>query len=155
MQTEYLFLYGVYGFCFILLAYVPRHRWREASIAFLFQQFVTWFLGLLVVELRLIEYPVRELAHVTRSSFVFEFLALPIVSIFFCLYFPGNRGAWAKFLYTSFFSTILTIPEIMIEKYTDLIHYHKWEWYTTWLSIAATLYLAEIFYCWYFRLGKE
>lgn len=155
MQIDHLILYIVYGICFILLAYVPRQKWREASIAFLFQQFVTWFLGLLVVELRLIDYPIRELAHVTRSSFVFEFLAFPIVGIFFCLYFPVSRGGWAKFLYTSLFSTTLTIPEVLLEKYTDLIHYHKWEWYITWLSLSATLYLAWIFYCWYFQLAKK
>lgn len=152
MPTDYLILHIVYAISFILLAYIPRDRFREASIAFLFHQFITWFLGLLVVELRLLEYPVREFSDTLRTSFVYEFLAFPMIGVFYCLYFPINKSGWAKFLYTSAFATGLTIPEIFINKYTNLVEYHHWGWYVTWGSISTTLYLLGIFYRWYFRL---
>lgn len=152
MQIEPLILYISYSICFILLAYIPKDKWREASITFVFHQFTTWFLGLLVVELRLIEYPVRVLADVTRSSFLFEFLAFPVVGIFYCIYFPVGGAVWKKFLYTCVFVTALTIPEITLEKYTDVIHYIKWEWYITWISVFTTLYLLGLFHRWFFRI---
>ncbi|MFC6604827.1 CBO0543 family protein [Ectobacillus funiculus] len=56
-------------------------------------------------------------------------------------------------LYISLFSTGLTVPEIFIEKYTNLITYVNWKWYYTWLSVYATLFLAWIFYKWFFKLN--
>ncbi|WP_425541874.1 CBO0543 family protein [Bacillus carboniphilus] len=136
------------------LAYIPKSKWREASLAFSFQQCITWFLGLLVVELNLIEYPVRELAKVNRTSFLFEFIQYPIVSSFYCIYYPLNRTLRVRILYTSTFCTALVIPEILFEKYTDLISYVHWEWYVSWLSIYISLTILWYFYKWYFRLEE-
>jgi hypothetical protein len=152
MKNDYLILYVIYACTFISFAFIPKNKIRQASIAFLFQQFVTWFLGLLVVELHLIEYPVRELSGVIKSSFVYEFLVYPTISAFYCIYYPLTSTRWKKFIYTSTFVTSITIPEIFFEKYTDLIHYIHWEWYVTWVSLYATLVLVWIFYKWYFKL---
>ncbi|WP_420490870.1 CBO0543 family protein [Neobacillus drentensis] len=53
------------------------------------------------------------------------------------------------------FSTGLTIPEVIIEKYTNLISYINWKWYYTWASVYATLFLAWKFYKWYFKLNNH
>lgn len=113
MKIEQTILYALYACTFISLAFRPKDKLKHASIIFLYQQFVTWFLGLLVVELYLIEYPVRELANINETSFLFEFLAFPIISIFFCLYYPQKSNAWRKFLYTSAFCTEITIAEVI------------------------------------------
>ncbi|WP_442919983.1 CBO0543 family protein [Metabacillus sp. B2-18] len=154
MKIEHTILYVIYACAFISFAFIPKNKWRQASIIFLFQQFITWFLGLLVVELHLIEYPIRELSSVSKSSFLFEFLIFPIISIFFCLYYPDTRSLWIKFLYSSAYCTGITIPETIFERYTQLINYLKWDWYFTWLSIYATLLLSWYFYKWYFKLNK-
>jgi hypothetical protein len=152
MMKDYMILYIVYACTFISLAFIPKDKQREASIAFSFQQFVTWFLGLVVVELDLIEYPVRELADVNGSSFLFEFLVYPVIGIYFCLYYPLKSPNWKKVIYISSFSTAITIPEIIVENYTNLIRYIHWDWYVTWTSVYATLYLLWFFYKWYFKL---
>lgn len=155
MIKESMILYIVYACTFISLAFIPRGKWREASIAFSFQQFVTWSLGLIVVELHLIEYPFRELAEVNGSSFLFEFLVYPVIGIFFCLYYPLKSTNWKKISYISIFATAITIPEVIIEKYTDLIEYIHWDWYVTWSSVYATLYLLWVFYRWYYGLQHK
>lgn len=152
MKLEHLMLYVIFSCTFISLAFIPRDKRKDASIIFLFQQFVTWFLGLLVVELHLLEYPVRELAEVNRTSFLYEFLVYPITSIFFCLYYPQLRSKLIKIIYIVTFTTCLTIPEVLFEKYTDLISYMNWAWYISWISIYVTLYLSWVFYRWFFRL---
>jgi hypothetical protein len=152
MNIELTILYSYYAVAFISLRFIPRDKWREASIIFLSQQFVTWFFGLLVVELHLIEYPVRELAEVNKTSFLFEFLAFPIITIFFCIFFPQSAVAWKKIMYTSAFCSVLTILEIIFEQYTLLISYIKWDWYVTWLSVYASLTLSYYFYKWYFKI---
>ncbi|MFV2046138.1 MULTISPECIES: CBO0543 family protein [Metabacillus] len=155
MKIEHTILYVIYACTFISLAFIPKNKLKQASIIFLFQQFATWFLGLLVVELHLIEYPVRELSNINKSSFLFEFLVFPIISIFFCIYFPYTKSFMRKFLYTSAFCTGITIPETIFERYTQLIKYIKWDWYITWLSVYAALLLSWYFYKWYFKINNK
>lgn len=151
MNIEIMILYSVWSLTIFSLILIPKKRWGEASIVFLFQQFVTWFLGLLVVEWRLIEYPVRELAQVNETSFTFEFFVYPVISIFFILYYPKLSSLPKRFLYTAAISSIITITEVVFEVYTDLIHYTGWQWYLTWSSVFLTLVLVRIFYNWFFK----
>lgn len=155
MKIEHTILYAIYACTFIALAFIPKDKLKQASIIFLYQQFVTWFLGLLVVELHLIEYPVRELANVNETSFLYEFLVFPVISIFYCLYYPQKSNAWRKFLYTSTYCTGITISEVIFEKYTFLINYIKWEWHFTWSSVYATLILSWFFYKWFFKINDS
>lgn len=153
MKMEHMILYIIYACTIISLAFIPKNKWKEASLAFLFQQCVTWFLGLLVVELHLLKYPVREFPNVNGTSFLFEFLAYPIISAFFCIYYPRKSTSWRKVFYISTFCTAMTISEIIYVKYTALITYVHWDWYITWLSLYASLFLLWSFYKWYFKLN--
>jgi hypothetical protein len=155
MKIDFMILYILYACTFISIAFIPKNKLREASIIFLFQQFITWFAGILAVGLRLIEYPVRELEKVNGTSFLYEFLMYPIVTIFFCIHYPKTSAKWKKFIYINAFCAGLTIPEVLIEKYTHLIKYLHWEWYFTWASVYATLYLAWVFYRWYYKLNTH
>ncbi|GAA3325753.1 hypothetical protein GCM10020331_058910 [Ectobacillus funiculus] len=71
----------------LLYFYVPKRKYREAHVSFLFMQVVTWFLGVITVELKLLEYPVRFFSYTTRTSFTFEYFVFPVVSVMFNLYF--------------------------------------------------------------------
>lgn len=155
MKIDQLILYILYSCTFISLAFIPKDKLRDASIIFLFQQFVTWFAGILAVGFNLLEYPVRELAKVNGTSFLYEFFQYPVITVFFCLFYPKTNSFWKKSLYISAYSTGLTLPEVIIEKYTNLISYIHWHWYYTWASVYATLFLAWIFYKWYFRLNNR
>ncbi|MFC0472766.1 CBO0543 family protein [Halalkalibacter kiskunsagensis] len=151
MNLEYTILYLVWNITVFSLFFIPTNKYREASIAFLFQQFVTWFLGILVVEWNWINYPVRLLANVNETSFTFEFFVYPVIGIFFVLYFPIYRSLFNRFLYYFSYTTGITIPEILFEKYTDTIEFVHWTWYYTWISIFLSLVLLRVFYKWYFN----
>jgi hypothetical protein len=148
---EVTFLYSVWSITIFSLILLPKKRINEASIIILFQQLVTWSLGLLVVEWNLIEYPVREFASVNKTSFTFEFLVYPIITAFYVLYYPAGRNRWRRFFYTFIITTAIIISEVLYEKYTDLITYLHWEWYYSWISVYATLCLARIFHRWFFK----
>nr|WP_223192238.1 CBO0543 family protein [Paenibacillus sedimenti] len=79
MKVEWTILVIVWITAFSLFFFIPRKTFRLAQVAILFKQFLTWVIGLVVVELGWIEYPVREFASVNRSSFTFEYLAYPII----------------------------------------------------------------------------
>jgi hypothetical protein len=124
---------------------------QESYCGCLFQQFATWFLGLLTVELGLLEYPYRELPSVNQTSFTFEFFVYPVITTFFVLFYPNARKKMVGFIYSSIFTTALVIPEIIIEKHTELVTYVHWTWYTSWITIFITLYFARWFHLWYFK----
>lgn len=158
MKIDQMILYILYACTFISLAFIPKNKLRDASIIFIFQQGVTWFAGILAIGFNLLEYPVRELAKVNGTSFLFEFFLYPVITIFFCINYPKTNSIWIKFLYLGAFATGLTgltVPEVIIEKYTNLITYIDWKWYYTWSSVYATLYLAWTFYRWLFRLNNR
>ncbi|QOY38400.1 CBO0543 family protein [Anaerobacillus isosaccharinicus] len=151
MSIEVTILYVVWSATIISLFFIPYHHYRKASISFLFQQFSAWFLGILVVQWNLIEYPVRELASVNQTSFTFEFFVYPVIGIFFNYFYPTNSSLFRRILYYCFICTAITIPEVIIEKNTDLIHYVSWHWTVTWMSVYATLFLLRGFFSWFFK----
>ncbi|WP_345788342.1 CBO0543 family protein [Desulfosporosinus orientis] len=61
------------------MKFIPKDKIRKALIAFLFKQVITWAVGLGVVELRLIEYPVRLFPYANRTSFSFEYFIYPSI----------------------------------------------------------------------------
>jgi hypothetical protein len=151
MKIEFTILYTVWAIALFLILAVPKNLRREASVATLIQQCITWFLGLLAVEWNLIEYPYREFASVNETSFTYEFFAFPVVSSYYVLFYPKNKK-WLQGLgYTALFTTVLTIPEVVFEKYTNLINYLHWHWYFTWISVFLTLYLLLALYRWFFK----
>lgn len=142
----FVHLAGIAGFIMF-----PRQRRREAYTIFLFQGMLTWVLGLLVVEAGLLVYPVRELARASSTSFVFEFLIYPVVAAYYNIFYPGRGSSKpVKVGWLLLFAAGITVPEYLIEKYTDLLEYTGWHWYWTFLSIAATLYVSRLFYVWFF-----
>jgi MFS family permease len=151
MNVELTLLYSIWSMTIISLILIPKKRRKEASMAFLFQHFITWFLGLLVVEWHLLEYPVRVLASVNKTSFTFEFFVYPVISTFFALYYPENRSLLIRLFYITIITTGLIVPEVIFEKYTDLIKYIHWEWYYSWISILLTLSLLRYFMKWFFK----
>ena len=132
---------------------VPKHRRREAHVVFLFQQLITWALGLCTVEFGLLKYPVHELHKANYTSITFEYFIYPTVAVYFNLYYPSKRAVWLRLCYYAAFAASITGPEVLIEHTTRLIHYTGWHWYYTTVSITATLLLSRLFYSWYFIKG--
>ncbi|MBL0385776.1 hypothetical protein JJB07_03860 [Tumebacillus sp. ITR2] len=129
--------------------YVPQDKLRDAWLIFLSKQVVTCSGGLFVVEMRWIEYPVRLLSYANRTSITFEFYVYPALCVLFNLHYPEGKGFWRELLHYVLYTSAITGVEKILEKYTNLITYVKWEWYWTFLSILLTFYLIHRFYFWY------
>lgn len=137
----------------ILLWLVPGNKIREAIAIFLFKQSVTWVLGLIAVELKLIKYPVREFQRATKTSFTFEYFAYPAICVIFNLYYPFGESILNQFIHYFFYTTGITVFEVLLEKHTDLVDYMKWKWYWTWASIFITFLMSNLFYRWFFQIN--
>ena len=152
MFFEKFILY--FTICISIIAmwkFIPQEKRRHSHVAFLFKQFLTWFSGLVVANLGLIEYPVRFFQDANKASFTFEFMAFPVICAFFNIYYPEFETKAIKLRYYFSFCTVLTIIELIFENYTQLIKYIHWSGYLTWFSILVTLYISRLYYRWFFK----
>ncbi|MFF2158210.1 CBO0543 family protein [Paenibacillus chitinolyticus] len=76
-----------------------------------------------MVELQLLAYPVRKLFDVSPTSFTYEYMSYPMTCAVFNAYYPSHRSGWIQFGYYVLFTTVLTIGEVLLVQYTDLIRY--------------------------------
>ncbi len=151
---EKVLLVGMWIICFLSIWFIPKDKLDKASFVFLITQFFTWISGLLVVQFGGLEYPVRELWKANATSFSFEYFVLPMILIFFVLYYPNHKPLKRKILYYIAFSSTLTIVEYLVEKYTFLIKYHSWDWYWSWISVTILFYIVMSIYKWFFKMGR-
>ncbi|WP_077212088.1 CBO0543 family protein [Bacillus dakarensis] len=135
----------------LILKFIKKSEIKHGILAFQFKQMITWLVGLLVVEKGLIRYPVREFKKANKTSFTFEYFIYPACCAIFNVRYPENKGKGIKLLYYIFHAGIITIIEVVIERYTNLVTYIKWRWYWTFISIGLTYYISRLFYCWYFK----
>lgn len=139
----------------MLFLFIPKNKLREAIAIFFFKQFLTWIIGLTVVQFGLIEYPVRLFANATKSSFSFEYFFYPSICVIFNLHYPERKGRLREFMHFFYFCSIMTFFEVLAEKYTNILEYIHWTWYITWITLYITFYLSRKFYIWYFRLKTQ
>jgi len=151
MRIEYWIILFVYILTTALIFIIPKRKFRLAVVAFLFKQFITSIVGLVVVQWGLLEYPIRLFPTVSRGSFTYEFFAFPVSCAIFTVFYPNQRSIWVKLGYYFTFTTVLTIGEVLIEKYTELIKYIHWEWYTSWFTILITFWMTREFCRWFFK----
>ncbi|WP_462412804.1 CBO0543 family protein [Neobacillus sp. Marseille-QA0830] len=150
MRIEWWLLAGVYAAATGILFFIPKNKFRLAVVAFLFTQIITFLVGLVVVQLGLLKYPVRLFASINRTSFTYEHYAFPIACAAFNIWYPNKRSTFLQFGYYVGCSSVLTIAEVIIEKYTYLIKYIHWHWYITWMAVCLSFYLARLFCGWFF-----
>jgi hypothetical protein len=144
----------VWLICFVSIWFIPKAKYRNASVIFLITQLFAWILGILAVELGLIEYPVRELEKANATFFSFEYFVLPFMCIFFNLYYPQKKSLWSKLAFYLMILAPFTFIETLVEKHTRLLHYIHWEWYYTFFSMWLVFYLVRAIYKWFYNIER-
>jgi hypothetical protein len=141
---------------FILsLFLIPKAKRHQAQFVFLFIQLPTWVLGLVAVETGLLRYPVHELPRANSTSFVFEYLILPIYCIHFNARFPEKSSTVKKLFFYGAATGALTGIEVIVERHTEIITYTGWKWYFTFFSVMFILWLSRAVTGWFFRQRRR
>lgn len=150
MRMEWWILISVFAIATSILAFIPKNKMRLAVVAFLATQVITLLIGLVVVELGLLAYPVRLFASVNRTSFTYEYYAFPVVCAAFNVWYPNRQSKLIQIGYYAGYTSVLTAVEVMIEKHTELIKYIHWEWYVTWITVCLSFFITRLFCVWFF-----
>lgn len=137
---------------YFLLRYVPKERLREAHIAFLFSQAFAWIFEYMQVHLGLVEFPFREFHDATKMSFSIHYIVLPSFGVFFILLYPIKMGIKKRVFHYLIFSAALATFTSILEHFTSLIEYKKWNWFT---AVCVTLILFWILKKFVFWFRKE
>ena len=139
----------------LLIRFIPKNKFREAQVVFLFKFFLAWIISLTISELMLIEYPVRFFSYAHKTSFHFEFFVYPSVSAIFNINYPEKKNTFSQFRYYVYYCTAITVMEVFTEKYTNILKYIHWTWYITWITLFITFYISRKYYVYYFKLKQN
>ncbi|WP_430786832.1 CBO0543 family protein [Virgibacillus flavescens] len=126
---------------FFSIKILPFAEW---TIAYLLTSYLSIILGVLVVEEKMLDYPVKFLDGHFDSNLLYEYLWLPIAIIYFyrTTYYSRFSGILLQGLvYTS----VLTIIEVLIEKNTNIIEYITWTWWYTFVSVFILMVFIRMF----------
>lgn len=136
----------------VLLVFVVDWRYfRDWIAVFLFKVMIDFLWGSPVVKLELIEYPVRLLPHFYDTSILFEVWVFPILCVLYNQT-TRSKGLGPIIGYAALYSTAITALEYVLERYTNLITYISWTWFTSFYTLMITFLLSRSFIA-FFRWG--
>ena len=132
----------------LLLFAVDWRFFGDWVVVFLFKGLLDAILGSIVVEMNYLEYPVRVLPQFFDTSVLFELWVFPVLCILYNQV-TRERGLWPIIYYAVLWATGITIMEVPIERYTDLLLYKHWHGYTSLVTLTGTFLLSRAFIAFY------
>jgi hypothetical protein len=141
LSFEQLFLWVLFFLGILLLIFSLRKPpIKDWLFVFMFTGYCSSILGVIAVEKGMLSYPVRLFGDFFDTSPLYELLLLPVVNIYY--YQTTYLSSWIGIIGQGFiYTTVLTFVEVILERYTDLIHYKTWTWQNSFLSIFLILFL--------------
>ena len=133
---------------FLLIFGVDWRYFRDWIVVFLYKCVLDFFWGSPVVNLNLLEYPVRLLPRYFDTSILYELWVFPVLCVLYNNV-TRERGLWPIIYYAVLFSAVITAIEYPLELYTDLIKYIKWSWFTSFYTLTLTFLSSRTFIAFY------
>lgn len=125
------FLFIGIGLLLYSLRKLPFNEW---ILLYLLTAYLAIVIGVFVVEENMLEYPVKFLGNHFKSSLLFEYLWLPLINIYF--YRTTYHSSYSGILFQGFvYTSVITIVELILERYTNVIQYYTWTWLHTFIGI--------------------
>ncbi|WP_078544541.1 CBO0543 family protein [Litchfieldia alkalitelluris] len=110
----------------------------HSLLIFFMTAYASTFVGVIVVEEKMLKYPITLFGQYFDSSMLFEYLLFPIVNIFFHQTTIKSKMD-RLIIQTAMYSGVLTSIEVLFEKYTDLIEYMTWTWFHSFVGMFLFL----------------
>ncbi|WP_276358435.1 CBO0543 family protein [Cohnella caldifontis] len=138
---------GIVGF----ILFVPRKNRREGSLAALIFQSMIWGCDFPAFKYGLLSAPVREFPEASDLAITINYFFYPVIFSIFYVHLRLKRSLWSKF--SSFFLWVsaLTLLDITLEKYTDLLQYGLLTWYGMWIYIGFLFFISLVCCNWFLK----
>jgi len=133
---------------FLLIFAVDWRYFRDWIVVFLYKCLLDSVWGSAVVNIKLLEYPFRLFPRYYDTSILFDWWVFPVLCVLYNQV-TRARGLWPIFYYALLFSAGMTAIEYPLEKYTQLIKYINWSWFTTFYTLTITFLSSRAFIAFY------
>ncbi|TMV52073.1 hypothetical protein FE783_03765 [Paenibacillus mesophilus] len=129
---------------------IPERKRREAWIAFLACQAITWIGSLVQVRLGWIAFPVREFPKATDLCLTTEFFFYPLACAIYYIFEPKHSATF-RICYSLLWVFGLTLFDWNLSVHTEVLDYKRYTWYWSGLDFAITFVAANIYTRWFFK----
>ncbi|MDR7001357.1 CBO0543 family protein [Neobacillus niacini] len=152
MLVERIILVAMWLSGFVgLILFIPRNDRRRGILALLMFQGIIWLCDMPSFQLDLLRAPVREFPKATDLPFTIDYFFYPV--LFSIYYVHKKRRGSLGYRMTYFFVwvSIITLYDIVLERYTDLLEYDLLPWFGVWIYIGFLFYLSQVCCNWFFK----
>ncbi|KHF40262.1 CBO0543 family protein [Halalkalibacter okhensis] len=152
---EKTILRGMLMLALLWLPFTFRGRGsKDSAIAFFFTGYIASFLSRLVIHSGKVKHPVRLLPAYFRTNIVYEYLILPLITVWFNK--TTKRSTLPMIIFQSFlYSAVHTIIERILEQKTNFIKWKDWSAFDTFFSISLTLVSSRGFVAMFSNLTQK
>lgn len=152
MEKEHLILAAMWIFGFLgFILFIQKKNLRKGLLAYSIFQSIVWLCDMPAFEFGLLSAPVREFPKATDLAITINYLFYPFL---FSIYYVKKRVKgfiWARFSYFAVWVSAVTLYDVIIETYTDLLEYGSMTWYGMWMYIAFLFFISEVCCNWFFK----
>jgi hypothetical protein len=154
MDRIILWVFLIIGIVLFIFSLRKPLLLKDTILVFLLKAYFSTFIGVIVVEEKMIEYPVRFLGKYFQASILFEYFLYPIMCVY--LYQTTVHSRFLGIvLQCALYTAALTIIEVLCEKYTDLITYHSWSWLHSYIFIFLLSLFVRLLVQWINNIEKS
>ena len=90
----------------------------------------------------MLSYPVNLFNNQFDSSLTYEYILFPLLGIYY--YQSTYTSTWKGiFWQAALYSMVITVIELILEKYTGFIKYESWKWTYTFVSTFGFFIIAR------------
>lgn len=142
-----MWLFGFVGF----ILFIPRKNWRKGFLAFLIFQAIIWLSDMPAFQYGVLSAPVRELPKATDLPLTIDYFFYPVL---FSIFYVNKRvwaSLWSRMTYFFIWISVITLFDIVIERYTDLLEYGFLTWWGMWIYIWILFYLSQVCCNWFYK----
>ncbi|WP_102273091.1 CBO0543 family protein [Cytobacillus massiliigabonensis] len=152
MMMEHFILAAMWIFGFIgFILFIPRKNRRKGIFAFMIFQAFIWLCDMPSFKFGLLSAPVREFPKATDLAITIDYFFYPVLFSIFYVSQKRQGTKWMKFIYSLVWISAITLFDIVIEKYTDLLEYGRLTWYGMWLYIGLLFFVSLTCCNWFFK----
>jgi hypothetical protein len=151
MSVDYVYLIimwviGIIAYLFL----TPKKHYRKMLFTLLVCQSFLWLNSLIHVEFNLLAFPVRELPKATELLFTTEYFFYPLLCGLYVAYEP-KRSLRIRVFYLSIWISALTLYDLILVNFSNLVEYVHYAWYFTWIDFFCIFAVTNWVYQWFFK----
>ena len=153
MQMEYLIQAAMWLFGFIgFILFIPHKGRRKGLLAALMFQLLIWLCDMPSFTYGLLSAPIRIFPKATELTVTINYFFYPILFAIFYVHRKAKNNIWLRLTYFFVWISIITIYDIILERYTDLLTYESLTWWGMWIYIGFLFFISMVCCNWFYKV---